>query len=142
MDDERLYQVALSMIPGIGDIMAKTLVSYCGSAKEVFKKNKSQLAKLPGFGTFHAEKILNFRDFSKAENEIVKCEKHRVEIIFFTDKKYPKKLKHAPDSPTLLYYKGKVISTMQKPLPLSANRLVMAGNSLSKLLRSLPATRL
>ena len=73
MDDERLYQVALSMIPGIGDIMAKTLVSYCGSAKEIFKKNKSQLAKLPGFGSFHAEKILNFKDFSKAEDEIIKC---------------------------------------------------------------------
>ena len=107
MDDERLYQVALSMIPGIGDIMAKTLVSYCGSAREVFKKNKSQLARLPGFGTIHADKVLNFKNFSKAEEEIVKCEKHQVEIIFFTDKKYPKKLKHAPDSPTLLYYKGK-----------------------------------
>ena len=50
--------------------MAKTLVSYCGSAKEVFKKNKSQLAKLPGFGTFYADKVLNFKKFSKAEEEI------------------------------------------------------------------------
>jgi DNA processing protein len=106
MDDERVYQVALSMIPGVGDVMAKTLVSYCGSAKQVFKKNKSQLSKLPGFGTIHADKILRFKDFTRAEQELNKCEKHQIEILFFTDKRYPKKLKHAPDSPTLLYYKG------------------------------------
>lgn len=107
MDDEKVYQVALSMIPGIGDIMAKTLVSYCGSAGEVFKKKRGQLANIPGFGTFHADKILNFKNFTAADAEIEKCLKHQVEVIFFTDKRYPKKLKHAPDSPTLLYYKGK-----------------------------------
>lgn len=35
MDDEKIYQVSLSMVPGIGDITAKTLLSYCGSAKEM-----------------------------------------------------------------------------------------------------------
>lgn len=106
MADERLYQVSLSMIPGVGDIMAKTLLSYCGSAREVFKKNKSQLAKIPGIGSVNAERILAYKDFATAESEIQKCEKHQVQIIFFTDKAYPKKLKHAPDSPTLLFYKG------------------------------------
>jgi DNA processing protein len=106
MDDEKLYQVSLSMIPGVGDIIAKTLVSYCGSAREIFKKNKNQLSKIPGIGSVNADRILAFKDFAAAENEIIKCEKHQVEIIFFTDKTYPKKLKHAPDSPTLLFYKG------------------------------------
>jgi DNA processing protein len=106
MDDEKLYQVALSMIPGIGDVISKTLVSYCGSAKEVFRKKKPQLTKIPGLGTYHADKILAFNKFSAAEDEIELCRKHEVNLLFFTDKKYPKKLKHAPDSPTLLYHKG------------------------------------
>ncbi len=122
MDDERVYQVALSMIPGIGDVMAKTLVSYCGSASEVFRKNKSQLAKLPGFGTVHADKILRFKNFSKAEQELIKCEKHEVEIIFFTDKGYPKKLKHAPDSPTLMFYKGKASLNNPKTVAIVGTR--------------------
>jgi len=122
MDDERVYQVALSMIPGVGDVMAKTLVSYCGSASEVFRKNKSQLAKLPGFGTIHADKILRFKDFSKAEQELIKCAKHEVEIIFFTDKQYPKKLKHAPDSPTLLFYKGKASLNNPKTVAIVGTR--------------------
>lgn len=106
MDDEKVYQVALSMVPGIGDVISKTLISYCGSAKEIFRKNKSQLSKIPGIGTVNAEKILSFRQFSLAESELKKCEKHQVEVIFYTDKKYPKKLKHAPDAPILLFYKG------------------------------------
>ncbi len=106
MDDEKVYQVALSMVPGIGDVIAKTLISYCGSAKEVFKKNKSQLSKIPGIGTVNADKILGFRNIAAAEAEIKKCEKHQIEIIFYTDKKYPKKLKHAPDAPILVFYKG------------------------------------
>jgi len=122
MDDERVYQVALSLIPGIGDIMAKTLLSYCGSAREVFKKNKSQLSKIPGFGSLHAEKVLAFRNFSRAEDELKKCEQHQVELLFFTDKRYPKKLKHAPDSPTLLYYKGKGDPNHQKTVAIVGTR--------------------
>lgn len=106
MDDEKIYQVALSMVPGIGDITAKTLVSYCGSAKEVFKKNRNHLSKIPGIGQINADKILSFNDFSTAEAEINKCIKHKIEILFFTDSSYPKKLKHAPDSPSVLFYRG------------------------------------
>ncbi len=106
MDDERIYQVALTMVPGIGDVTAKTLVSYCGSAKEIFKKNRNQLSKIPGIGQIVTNKILSFNKFPVAETEIAKCIKHKIEILFFTDKGYPKKLKHAPDSPAILYYRG------------------------------------
>ncbi len=106
MDDEKLFQVALGMVPGLGDITIKTLVSYCGSAGDVFKKNKSQLSKIPGIGQLIASKILSFKDFTLAELEIEKCIKHKIDIIHYTDNAYPKKLKHAPDSPTVLYYRG------------------------------------
>ena len=95
------------MVSGIGDIRAKTLLSYCGSAKEIFKKSKSQLAKIPGIGLINADKIKSYTNFSSAEAEIKNCQTHGVDILFFTDKRYPNKLKHAPDSPTVLYYRGK-----------------------------------
>ena len=106
MDDEKLYQVSLSMVPGIGDVTSKTLLSYCGSAKEIFKKSKIQLSKIPGIGLINADKIKSFNRFEVAEEEIRKCEKHQVKILFLTDELYPKRLKHAPDSPCILYYKG------------------------------------
>ena len=36
MDQERLSFLALHFIPGIGDRLVKLLVSYCGSAEQVF----------------------------------------------------------------------------------------------------------
>ncbi len=106
MDEEKIYQVALSMVPGVGDITIKTLVSYCGSAGEVFKKTKHQLSKIPGMGMIQAGKIKSFTDFRAAENEVKKCAAHDIEILFVADAKYPRKLKHAPDSPSVLFYKG------------------------------------
>ena len=106
ISEEKIYQVALSMVPGVGDVIAKTLVSYCGSARDVFKKNKSQLSKIPGIGSINAENIHSFKNFSDAESEINRCEHHNIKILFFTDKDYPKKLKQAPDSPVVLYYNG------------------------------------
>ena len=43
---EKVYQVGLSLIPKIGDILIKQLVSYCGSAENVFKAPKSKLLKI------------------------------------------------------------------------------------------------
>lgn len=122
MDDEKIYQVALSMVSGIGDITAKTLVSYCGSAKGVFTKNRNQLSKIPGIGQINADKIIGFNKFSVAENEINRCLKHKIEILFFTDKSYPKKLKHAPDSPTILFYRGSSKLNNQKTVAIVGTR--------------------
>ena len=68
LSQEKIYQIALSMVPGIGDIIAKTLVSYFGSAGDVFKKTKSQLSKIPGIGTVNAENIHSFKNFKAAES--------------------------------------------------------------------------
>lgn len=122
MDDEKLFQVALSMVPGLGDITIKTLVSYCGSAGEVFKKNKNHLYKIPGIGQIIASKILSFKDFSLAELEVEKCIKHKIDIIPFTDAAYPKKLKHAPDSPTVLFYRGEASLNNPKTVAIVGTR--------------------
>ncbi len=112
MIEEKVYQIALSMVPGIGDINARKLVSYCGSASEIFNKNRKKLATIPGIGSHTAEAIGNFREFAKAEDEVHACEKEGIEILFYTDKDYPYKLKQAPDSPIILYYIGaKVLNT-------------------------------
>jgi DNA processing protein len=106
MDQERLSFLALHFTPGIGDHLVKQLVSYCGSADQVFKTPKGKLLKIPGIGSVSAESIKTGTTFSKAEKEIKKAEKDDVEILFYTDKKYPSRLKSIEDSPSLLYFKG------------------------------------
>ena len=45
MNDQLLYGVALTLVPGIGDVNAKKLVAYCGGAEAVFKEKKKNLLR-------------------------------------------------------------------------------------------------
>ncbi len=104
--DSRLSQVALTLIPGIGNIITKTLLSHFGSADSVFKSNKSKLIKVPGIGEKTASSILAFKNFKEAERIISDCEKHSIDLLFLTDERFPKRLNECVDSPILLFYKG------------------------------------
>ncbi len=106
VDQSRLSFLALHFIPGIGDYLVKQLISYCGSAEQVFKAPKGKLLKIPGIGEVTAEAIKTGNTFHQAEKEFKKAEKEETEILFFTDKKYPQRLKEIEDAPSLLYYKG------------------------------------
>lgn len=104
--EEKLYQIALTLIPKVGPVTARNLVSYCGSTEAVFKGNKKTLLKIPGIGPQLCDNILNKKVFEKAEQELAFIEKHNIKTLFYLDEEYPKRLQHLTDSPTLLYYKG------------------------------------
>ena len=105
---ERLSMLALHFVDGIGSYLIKQLVSYCGSAQQVFKTPKGKLLKIPGIGAKTAEAILVARPHHLAEKEFEKAEKEEVEILFFTDKQFPSRLKTIEDAPSLLYQKGNI----------------------------------
>ena len=107
MNDEKLYQLALHMLPGIGPKTSKQLISYCGSASSIFQTQKNKLTKVPGVGEKNANIILSNKSvLQQAEKELKEIEKHNSKILFFTDANYPQKLKEQFDSPILIYYKG------------------------------------
>lgn len=108
MDNNRLALFALHFIAGVGDHTIRQLVSYCGSAERVFQTPKGKLLKIPGIGGVTAEAISKGKPFKTAEKEMRKAEKESVELIFFTDKRYPSRLRQIEDAPTLLYTKGHI----------------------------------
>jgi DNA processing protein len=126
MDQERLSLLALHFTPNIGDFLVKQLVSYCGSAENVFKKPKGKLLKIPGIGEVTAESLKNKKAFREAELELKKAEKEDVEIFFFTDKKFPSRLKAIDDSPAILYVKGNVNLNTQKTVAIVGTRQATA----------------
>lgn len=106
MDQKRLSQLALHFIPGIGSYTVKQLISYSGSAENVFKLPKARLLKIPGIGPTTATSIINNQPFKKAEEELELTEKHNTQLLLYSDKNFPARLKHINDAPSLLYYKG------------------------------------
>ena len=79
MNDEELkYRLALHLLPGIGPVLARALMSYCGSVEDIFRKKKGQLEKIPGIGVERARLIQKKDLFEKAEAEIIFIKKHEI----------------------------------------------------------------
>lgn len=104
--NDLIYKIGITLIDGVGDINAKNLISYCGSAEAVFKEKKARLMKIPGIGSVTASAVVNQKVLSRAEEEVKFITRHKIAPLFFTDENYPKRLKHCADGPVMLYYKG------------------------------------
>ena len=101
-----LYQIGLTMLPGVGSILTKNLLAYCGSPEAVFKTSKAKLLKIPAIGEERAEAIAKADVLTDAEKELKFIEDFKITPLFFTDEEYPRRLKQLADSPLLLFYKG------------------------------------
>ncbi len=106
MNNDLLYQIALTLVPNIGDVQAKGLINCYGDASSIFKAPKKQLENIEGIGTVRASSIKAFADFSSCEAEIAFIEKYKITPLFLTDEHYPRRLLNCYDSPSLLFYRG------------------------------------
>lgn len=106
MNDNLIYSIALSLVQGIGDINAKKLIQYCGSAEAVFKEKKERLCKIEGIGINTLKHLSAKEHFKKAEKEIRFIERFGIKALLFDQKDYPYRLRQCADAPLILYYKG------------------------------------
>lgn len=105
-EQEKYYGIALNMIPRIGSISAKTLLSYCGSFENIFKAQRKALEKIPGIGDTVVDAIISFDDYDAVEKEIKYIEKNNIELQFYISPNFPARFLQFPDSPFILYKKG------------------------------------
>ena len=122
MHSELFYQLALTLIPNIGDVQAKILVQHFGNAQSIFKAKTSELERLDGIGTIRANSIKTFDDFHLAEHEEKFIAKQEIKPLFLTDIQYPKRLLNCCDSPTLLFYKGEADLNASKMIAIVGTR--------------------
>lgn len=122
MDQLLLNKIALSLIPGIGGVLARSLVSYIGSVEGVFSEPVKTLQKIPGIGEVNARRIKEKSIFIQAEKELAFIEKQDVGVLFYTDKDFPRRLKSCADAPVLLYTKGNLNLNAEKVLSIVGTR--------------------
>ena len=71
-----LYQIAVTLLPGIGDISGKKFVQYCGSAEAIFKETRKSLEKITGMREASIDAVCKPKEYLKrAEEEIEFMEK-------------------------------------------------------------------
>lgn len=108
MNTEQLkFRIALTLLNGVGNSIARNLIAYLGSEEAVFRERKSLLMKIPGIGEVTAGGIVNHRQaLSRAEAEIEFIINNEIGVHYYADDSYPRRLHECPDAPLLLYSRG------------------------------------
>ncbi|TGE13956.1 DNA-protecting protein DprA [Hymenobacter elongatus] len=119
------HEVALTLFPGIGPQLTRQLMSYGGSAKNVLMLPPGKLRKIPGVGPTTIATLTGgdrSTALKKAEDTLRTAEKDGVQLLFYTSRQYPKRLKTIPDAPTLLYYQGTADLNQEKTVAIVGTR--------------------
>ena len=124
MNNHLLYEIALTLVPGIGDVNGKKLVAYCGGAEAVFCEKKKTLSRIPGIGEKTIESVMSQNVLSRAERELDFTEKHGIRVLYYLNSDYPKRLQHCYDSPMILYCKGHTDFNVDKVVGIVGTRNV------------------
>ena len=104
---DKLSQIALSMIPGLGPTSCRKLLGiYPGEDIFALPAKELDLA----FGSHHeiAAAIAGKRTHARAEEELRYCEEKGIRVLFCTDEEYPARLnrEETQDCPVVLYVLG------------------------------------
>ncbi|MCJ7446948.1 MAG: DNA-processing protein DprA [Bacteroidales bacterium] len=100
------HKIALGLIPGIGDINARKLVSHFGSVEGIFQESYRNLTRIPGIGPELAKNISNRSYLEIAEKEAEYVSGHNIRTFFYLDNDYPFRLRQCDDSPVVFFFKG------------------------------------
>lgn len=104
MSDLR-YWIALSMLPEVGPIGAKKLLSVFKSPEKIFDAGLNDLLEVEGIGRNRAKNIKAFSLWKDVENQIKVMEQKEIKTIRFDNPSYPEMLREIDDAPVILYLK-------------------------------------
>ncbi|MFY0592211.1 DNA-processing protein DprA [Roseivirga sp.] len=123
MNAEKRYQVALSLVPGIGPIVSKQLINHFQTAEAVLSASKGKLGKIEGIGTKLSALFSNSDALLKRADDIITQSKlASISILFHGDENYPKRLIPIPDAPIILYAKGNIDLNPEKSIGVVGTR--------------------
>jgi DNA processing protein len=123
-EKELFHLLALQQVDGVGDIIAKKLISHCGSAEAVFKTKTTQLAAIDGVGSILLKNIRNKKVFEKATQELQFIQNNDINVNCFQDESYPDRLKHCIDGPILLFTSGNIDLKNKKVISIVGTRQI------------------
>jgi len=106
--EDLLYKVALARLDGVGTAMTRKLLLQYGTARAVFECRAKELNAIPRLKETAVQAVLNGKALQQAEQELEICERYDIDILYFMDSHFPKRLKQIEHGPVILYYKGNI----------------------------------
>lgn len=103
--EELFYRIALTMVPGVGARIGRTLLERYGSAAAIFGTPLKELKHAEGIGEIRVKAFKDPDVLAGAEKEMAFVQKHGIAVLCVHDH-YPPRLARCADAPLLLYYRG------------------------------------
>jgi len=103
------YWIALSMVPDVGPVRARKLLSVFRTPENIFDAKMNELKGLEGIGIHIANNIKGFSLWKSVENQIGVLEKKEIHAVCMNDPAYPEMLRELEDAPVVLYMKGDIL---------------------------------
>ncbi|MGV3705117.1 MAG: DNA-processing protein DprA [Arcticibacter sp.] len=117
-----LYEIALTLIPGVGVVTSRLLIEHFRDAPGIFNASRRDLLQVPGIGPKTAEAILARTFMQRAEDELQFVERYKIKTLFYNSPEYPERLRQCHDAPVLLYYKGEADLNSDKIISIVGTR--------------------
>ena len=114
MNNNLLYDIALTQLFMVGPRTARTLIEHLGSAEAVFKESAEVLRTIGGVGAYISDDGYRQEALRRATEEIEFITKNKIKAIPWGSDDYPTKLAQCGDAPQILYQYGNCDLNTQK----------------------------
>ena len=106
MSEEILYAIAFTMLPGFNERQRKNIIEHYGSALAIYQQREKKNEAFASINLVQKNILLGPWPLKEASSELNFITKHNIQCISLKDSRYPNRLLHCEDAPTLLYVKG------------------------------------
>lgn len=101
--------IALSMVPEVGNITFRRLISVFGTPGAVFSAGIRELSAVNGMNESKARKIKQFSGWKDAKGQVEALRQNDAKLMTLSDPGYPDLLRQVEDAPAVIYAKGTLV---------------------------------
>lgn len=113
-NNDQLYQIAFSQLYGIGPIRARRILKLIAHPQDFFTMNLQVLQQITSIPISQLEKTDRSGALLRAQSQLPYLENEQLSYHFITDPSYPEKLRHCPDAPLGIFYRGHAVDWQNK----------------------------
>ncbi len=98
-EEQLLCRIALTLIKGVGSVLARQLLHFMGSPEAIFADRSELARKLPRASHRLIDAVFAPAVMERARRELEQIRTKGLQIYFITDENYPPLLKECVDAP-------------------------------------------
>lgn len=110
-----IHWIWLASRPSMNDRQKLLVLEAFSDPEDAFRGEIAEYTKIEGL-TEEAVSALLDKDLEQAQKILCQCVDKQIQICTYQDEKYPYRLRHIPDPPLVLYYRGQLPDTAKVPV--------------------------